>query len=95
MNEPDVFLPTINPDRCGGCGECVQVCPTGALVLVNGCAVLVSPDRCGYCADCEEYCPHGAISLPYEIVADSETPRPALPNAPFGFTISYHPTEEF
>jgi NAD-dependent dihydropyrimidine dehydrogenase PreA subunit len=68
MSEP--FFPIIAADRCNSCGECVRVCPTGALALRSGLPILVSPDDCIYCADCEVHCPEGAISLPYEIVAE-------------------------
>ncbi len=70
MSTSEPFLPIVYLDRCDGCGNCVQVCPNGALGLVAGLAVLVSPDDCAYCADCEEYCPQRAIGLPYEIVVD-------------------------
>jgi 4Fe-4S ferredoxin len=70
MTDTDLYLPIIDFDRCDGCGACVQVCPTGALEMLAGLAVLVAPDACGYCADCEEHCPQGAIALPYEIVLD-------------------------
>ena len=71
-NEP--FLPIIDPNRCEGCGDCVQVCPRDVLRLVNGLAALAYPERCNYCGDCEEHCPTEAISLPYEIVDDSLPP---------------------
>jgi NAD-dependent dihydropyrimidine dehydrogenase PreA subunit len=70
MSESESFLPIINSHRCNGCGDCIHVCPSGALELIDGLAVLTSPDACAYCADCEERCPQKAISLPYEIVLD-------------------------
>lgn len=70
MNKSEPFLPIIDLELCRGCGECVIVCPTGALTMSNGVAVLDVPDNCVYCADCEEKCPQGAIGLPYEIVLD-------------------------
>ena len=70
MNESEPFFPIINPDRCNGCGECVDVCPSAALELISRVALLTGPGRCVYCADCEEHCPQGAISLSYEIVVD-------------------------
>ena len=74
MTETEPFLPIIDHDRCGGCGECVQACPTGALELIEGRAVLVRPEKCDYCADCEDHCLQGAISLPYEIVVGIDAP---------------------
>jgi electron transfer flavoprotein alpha subunit len=71
MRESEPFLPIIHSERCNDCGECVQVCPTGALKMVAGLATLILPDNCVYCADCEDHCPQAAISLPYEIVTES------------------------
>jgi NAD-dependent dihydropyrimidine dehydrogenase PreA subunit len=59
--------PIIDEERCTGCGECVDACPTGALQLVEGQAALTEPEACAYCADCEDLCPQGAIGLPYEV----------------------------
>jgi NAD-dependent dihydropyrimidine dehydrogenase PreA subunit len=70
MSESESFLPIVDSYRCNGCGECIYVCPSGALGVIDGLAVLTSPDACAYCADCEEHCPQKAISLPYEIVLD-------------------------
>ncbi len=60
-------LPRIVLERCNGCGDCVETCPTGALELVEGLAALVRPEDCAYCGDCETLCPEGAIELPFEI----------------------------
>ena len=67
MEEKMRLQPGIDETLCGGCGQCVVACPTGALQIVEGHASLVHPELCGYCADCEDLCPEGAISLPYEI----------------------------
>jgi len=70
------LLPVIDLSLCIGCGECIEKCPTGALVMVEGYPVLINPDLCGYCGDCEDLCPYGAISLPYEVVsADDSSSR--------------------
>ncbi len=67
MNDRD-WLPQIDLLACTGCGDCVTVCPTGALTLTMGKATVARPDACSYCADCEAVCPPGAIALPYLIV---------------------------
>lgn len=64
--------PEIDAELCGGCGQCVAACPTGALQLVDGRARLVGPEACGYCAECEDLCPQGAIGLPYQVEFDRE-----------------------
>jgi ferredoxin len=61
-------LPKIDPKLCTGCHRCVDVCPTQALIQLDGKAVLRYPERCTYCSACEEVCPEGAIALPFLIV---------------------------
>jgi len=52
----------INTERCNGCGECVEVCPTGAIYLVEGKAI-VEQKLCCDCESCIAACPTGAIAL--------------------------------
>lgn len=59
--------PEIDIEKCAGCGDCVEWCPTGAVKLVNGKATLVG-EKCNYCTECETLCPSGAIHCPFEIV---------------------------
>lgn len=61
-------LPMIDPQRCTGCGRCVDACPTEALGTVAGKAALVAPDACTYCTACQDICPENAIALPFLIV---------------------------
>jgi len=61
-------IPEVDSEKCTGCGSCVERCPTKAVEVVNGKAVIVRPDDCTYCTDCEAYCPAEAIRCPYEIV---------------------------
>ncbi len=61
------WMPQIDDVRCTGCGDCVAVCPTGALGNVGGKAAVVQPQACTYCAACEDICSVGAIGLPYQI----------------------------
>jgi ferredoxin len=72
METQFVWLPLIDEDVCTGCGDCITVCPTEALMLVDGVAVLAQPDACNYCSDCETVCPVGAIALPYQIILESD-----------------------
>ncbi|MEM1581862.1 MAG: DUF362 domain-containing protein [Candidatus Bathyarchaeia archaeon] len=51
----------VNQDKCVGCGECVSICPTNAITLINGRARIIS-DKCIDCAFCVDYCPQGAFS---------------------------------
>lgn len=64
----DRWFPIIDEETCTGCGDCVVVCPTGALALQDDLAVVAEAEACNYCGYCEPVCPVGAIALPYEIV---------------------------
>ena len=58
----------IDSDTCIGCGACVEVCPAGALSLVDGLAV--ADDRCTACGACLPECPVEALALPARAAAD-------------------------
>ena len=51
---------------------CVRVCPTGALAVKDGEAVVARPEACNYTGLCEAICPTGAIQRPFEIIALDE-----------------------
>lgn len=68
-NQP---IPIIDLQRCNGCGLCVPTCPTKALDLRNGKAVVSNPQACDYRGMCEAVCPAHAISRPFEIVFSEE-----------------------
>ena len=70
----EIWLPQIDKELCTGCGDCIVTCPTDALDLVSGTAVLTNPSACNYSAACEAICPVNAIALPYQIVLVSESP---------------------
>ena len=53
---------TISREQCNGCGQCVEVCPTGAVYLVGG-EPVVEQKLCCDCEACIAACPAGAITL--------------------------------
>ena len=64
------FVPGGGPKSCNsGClgyGTCAQVCPFGAISVINGVAV-VDKEKCKACGKCVEVCPKHLISLiPYD-----------------------------
>jgi electron transfer flavoprotein alpha subunit/NAD-dependent dihydropyrimidine dehydrogenase PreA subunit len=51
----------IDKDKCIGCGACIDVCPFGALSLVDD--MVVVNDKCTGCGACLLACPMHALSL--------------------------------
>lgn len=47
---------------CIGCRKCEKVCPSGAITVVDGLAV-VDPSMCSGCLACVEACPQGCIDV--------------------------------
>ncbi len=52
----------IDEKACIGCGACVDICPFGALTLLDD--VAVANDNCTACGACIPECPVDALSLP-------------------------------
>jgi pyruvate formate lyase activating enzyme len=55
-------------DRCIGCGDCVAICPEGALQMSDPVPVL---DRlkCSLCMKCIEVCPTGALEAAGKMIS--------------------------
>lgn len=52
-----------SPERCDGCGRCVEVCPHAVFALSGGRAAVVDADRCMECGACRLNCPRAAIEV--------------------------------
>lgn len=85
MDERAVF---VDMARCTGCGVCVEVCPTGAICLVEGETgryAEVDQEACRRCEACLKACPEGAIILEVapaiegELVNAESQPVPTKP----------------
>jgi len=61
LSGPNVaaFL-SVNSNQCTGCGDCVSVCKTDAIRIINNKAV-IDPSECVECGKCVERCPEDAI----------------------------------
>ena len=70
MNAYDhsVFL---DKEKCTGCTTCIRHCPTEAIRIKNGRAI-INPDKCIDCGACIRYCPHQAKSSLSSKLSDME-----------------------
>jgi NAD-dependent dihydropyrimidine dehydrogenase PreA subunit len=66
-------VPSIDIQKCKGCGLCVLVCAGNARAVINNIAVIIDPEACVWCTRCEVVCPVGAASCAFEIVAAQDT----------------------
>lgn len=57
-----LLRPKADPDKCIGCGTCVDHCPVSALFM-QGNLPSVNADKCIACFCCQEMCPDKAIAL--------------------------------
>lgn len=51
------------PERCTGCGRCIEVCPHGVFGLKEKRAFVTDKDLCMECGACAANCERGAISV--------------------------------
>lgn len=51
------------PERCAGCGMCIEVCPHEVFALHKGKAVILDRDRCMECGACMGNCAFGALRV--------------------------------
>ena len=49
----------LDKDKCRGCTNCLKRCPTEAIRVRNGKAIIVK-ERCIDCGECIRVCPHHA-----------------------------------
>lgn len=58
-----MYVITIDNEKCQGCGECVQICPSEVYQLEDGHAVAVNAAECGGCQSCVSVCQSEAIKV--------------------------------
>jgi NAD-dependent dihydropyrimidine dehydrogenase PreA subunit len=58
-----MFNPTVDQEKCNGCGECVEICPVEVYELQDEKSVPVNAEECTGCESCIEVCEQDAISI--------------------------------
>jgi len=56
-----LLKPVRHPEKCTGCGTCVEYCKEDALEVVNG-VIILNNDRCIRCGSCVHTCPYDVIT---------------------------------
>ena len=56
----EVFIPSVDENRCTHCGTCAEVCQYHAIAVL-GKKTLVFPQLCHGCGSCTQMCPEKAI----------------------------------
>ncbi|MBN1533874.1 MAG: ATP-binding protein [Spirochaetes bacterium] len=73
-----VPVPSVDTERCTGCGACEKICRYNAIPVIQG-QPLVLPELCHGCGGCALACPEKAIhEVPREIGAIEEGERGTL-----------------
>lgn len=53
----------VDAEKCQGCEECVDVCPSDVFEMQDGKSVPVNADECVFCESCVEVCEENAITV--------------------------------
>ncbi|MBW2011677.1 MAG: 4Fe-4S binding protein [Deltaproteobacteria bacterium] len=53
----------VDAEKCKGCEECVDVCPSDVFEMQNEKSVPVNADECVFCESCVEVCEEDAITV--------------------------------
>jgi nitroreductase/NAD-dependent dihydropyrimidine dehydrogenase PreA subunit len=68
--------PSVNADRCKGCGHCVKVCTALVFELREQKSQVVHGERCYACGHCWAACPEEAVTQEEVMTATSLRPGP-------------------
>ncbi len=53
----------VNTEKCDGCEECVNICPSEVFQLTDEKSDPHQASECAYCLSCVEACPQSAITV--------------------------------
>jgi len=70
LQQHSTVAPIVYLDNCTGCGACVEVCPSKAIVLKNKKAC-IDKIKCIGCASCIAACNYQAIDVPWDSGGDT------------------------
>lgn len=57
------FKPIVDPQKCNGCEDCIEVCTAQVFVMKSGKAMVLNPDDCQGCENCKAVCRKNAITV--------------------------------
>ena len=57
------MYPVVDKEKCMGCGNCAEICPSEVYTMEDGNSVPVRPEDCIECGACADQCPVDAIKL--------------------------------
>ena len=57
------FEVKLDPGKCTGCEECIEVCTADVFAMRNGMSAAVNPKDCVGCLSCIEICEQEAIAV--------------------------------
>ncbi len=63
--KPKYHALKVDAEKCFGCTHCMQICPTEAIRIVNGIAV-IDDERCVDCGNCLRACPVDAFYVVHD-----------------------------
>ena len=63
----DVTTLAYAPEKCTGCGRCIEVCPQGVFEMREKRAAITDRDLCMECGACAKNCDFGAVTVDYGV----------------------------
>ena len=58
-----MFNVTVDPEKCTGDEECVEICPVDVYEIQDGKAIPINADECLGCESCLDACEYDAITI--------------------------------